>query len=332
MRIISICLFIALCLTLSANGLLETELQEIELKGDIAISNSELSGMTWYEDHLILMPQYPNFPSYEGEGRLFKIGKAQLLEYIVGDVVIPITPDEIRIDYSYFQNNIPGFEGFEAIAFQGNNVYLSIEAEPEKIEGYLIMGTIDDSMTEIVLDTLKYARINPQADVSNASEESILIADSLIMTFYEANGHNINPSPVANCFDGNLDFVKQIEFPSLEFRVTDATLLDENNGFWIINYFWPGEKEQYDPAEDLILRRFPSGETHADTQIVERLMKFCIHDDKIEIEDIPPIQLKLLSEARNLEGITKFDDLGFILCTDKFPRTILGFVPYDFGE
>jgi len=42
----------------------------------------------------------------------------------------------------------------------------------------------------------------------------------------------------------------------------------------------------------------------------------------------PPIQLKLINDdnSRNWEGIVRFGDEGFIIVTDKFPSTILGFV------
>jgi len=33
------------------------------------------------------------------------------------------------------------------------------------------------------------------------------------------------------------------------------------------------------------------------------------------------------NDARNWEGIVRLDNRGFLLATDKFPTTILGFVP-----
>jgi hypothetical protein len=317
---------------LNADSFPEIGLQEIELQGVITDRNSELSGMTWYKDHLILLPQYPNFPTYKNEGRLFKIPKNKLLKYVVGDVTLPVEPEEIKVDISFFQSSIPGFEGFEAIAFEGNRVFLTIESEPEKIIGFLIQGVIDLELTEVILDTLSIIEIDPQADVSNACEESLIYFDNKIVTIYEANGKNINPEPVAHVFDLEADTLSTIKFPNIEYRITDVTLIDEKGKFWGINYFWPGEKDEYKPALDVISERFGKGESHAGTEVVERIIEFRFQQGEIYFSGVPPVVLKLDSDARNLEGIVRFDNLGFLLCTDKFPRTILGFVPHDFED
>ncbi len=314
--------------TLSAEFLPETELIEIELTGDIADRNSELSGLTWYKDNLILLPQYPNFPEYKGVGRIFYIPKAKLLERIVGDVALPIEPFEMNIDMERFYSEIPGFEGFEAIAFQEDNVYLTIESETDGIKGFLIRGIINEDMSEIILDSLFIREIAPQADVPNACEESLLIRDDLVITFYEGNGKNINPSPVAHVYEVNQDTMLTAEFPNLEYRITDATEFDEEGRFWVINYFWPGEKDVNDPAEDFLVTKYGTGETHSLTEGVERLIEFRYYHGTFSLTASEPLLLKLDTEGRNLEGIVRFDDLGFLLCTDKFPRTILGFVPY----
>jgi hypothetical protein len=48
----------------------------------------------------------------------------------------------------------------------------------------------------------------------------------------------------------------------------------------------------------------------------------------ISILSTPPIQLKMDQvEGRNWEGIVRLDKLGFLVVSDKHPRTILGFVP-----
>jgi hypothetical protein len=41
--------------------------------------------------------------------------------------------------------------------------------------------------------------------------------------------------------------------------------------------------------------------------------------------------LELVSDddTRNWEGLVRLDDYGFLLATDKYPRTILAFVPLD---
>src|SRR5512138_133697 len=60
----------------------EVEVRNIPLAGPAAGSNAELSGLAWYGDWLILLPQYPErFPSGP-DGSLFAIAKADLLAFL----------------------------------------------------------------------------------------------------------------------------------------------------------------------------------------------------------------------------------------------------------
>jgi len=61
---------------------------------------------------------------------------------------------------------------------------------------------------------------------------------------------------------------------------------------------------------------------------VERLIPLCYADGRLNLADRAPIQLQLVDAetSRNWEGIERLDDRGFLLVTDKFPGTELGFV------
>ncbi|OQY37114.1 MAG: hypothetical protein B6243_01430 [Anaerolineaceae bacterium 4572_5.2] len=114
---------------------------------------------------------------------------------------------------------------------------------------------------------------------------------------------------------------------NIEYRLTDATKLDGDNRFWAINYFYPGD-EDLTPASDPIVETYGEGETHSANDGVERLLQFQYADSGISLTDAAPIQLKLLEEdLRNWEGLVRLGDSGFLLMTDKYPGTILGFVP-----
>jgi len=60
---------------------------------------------------------------------------------------------------------------------------------------------------------------------------------------------------------------------------------------------------------------------------VERLVQLQIEKDEILRVDQAPIYLKLLGFdiARNWEGVVMLDELGFLLITDSFPNSQLGF-------
>ena len=68
------------------------------------------------------------------------------------------------------------------------------------------------------------------------------------------------------------------------------------------------------------------GETHRQHSAVERLVEFEYGQDQITLTQTAPIQLKIGAEGRNWEGIARLDTQGFLLMTDKFPETILGYV------
>jgi hypothetical protein len=138
------------------------------------------------------------------------------------------------------------------------------------------------------------------------SDESIVVFGRRVITFYEANGLNVNANPSAYSLDLDLHPMDRLSFPTIEYRVTDASHVDANGLFWVINYFYPGDKT------------------------VERLIPLQFTEDGIVPVQKPPIQLELLpdDEARNWEGLVTLDDLGFLLVTDEFPETLFGFVAF----
>jgi len=146
--------------------------------------------------------------------------------------------------------------------------------------------------------------------------------------------------PIAHVYGLDLSEQGVVRFPNIEYRITDATELDEAGYFWAINYFYPGDEEKYQPfrPEPLALT-FGAGPSHAKLDTVERLVEFQLTEDGIKLTGKPPIQLSLIGASlvllgesiadqisRNWEGIVRLDDRGFLLATDKFPNTLLGFV------
>ena len=95
---------------------------------------------------------------------------------------------------------------------------------------------------------------------------------------------------------------------------------------------WTGDIGNLKPGNDGLFSEYGVGQSQVENYSVERLVKFKIAPDGIQLAPIVPIYMKLEGNrgSRNWEGIAKLDDLGFLLATDKFPKTILGFVqnPY----
>ncbi len=308
----------------------ETAVQNIPLAGVLADRNAEISGLAWYGDYLILLPQYPNFYLDEGtteHGSLFAIAKADLDAYLSGESYAPV--ESVQIPFSAGDAYaIEGFEGFESILFDGDNVFVTIEVSgADGMYANLAAGTIAPDLSSISISTDNMPQMMTQSGVDNMSDETMILADGNLITFHEANGVAVNANPVGHVFGTDLSEAGTVPLQNVEFRVTDATALDENNNFWVINYFFPGEEVLGSDA-DPIFETFGKGPTHAASAGVERLIELNYSPDGITVMDTAPIMLQLMADGnlRNLEGLVRYD-AGFLVATDKYPYTILGYVP-----
>jgi hypothetical protein len=191
--------------------------------------------------------------------------------------------------------------------------------------GYLLKGTVAEDCSAVTLDPESRQELLPQANLSNMTDETIILDGDRIYTVYEANGINVNPEPTAYGFDFALNPQGTVSFPTIEYRVTDATTVGADGSFWAINYFYPGDTK-LKPGDDQLALKYGIGLSHQSAEQVERLVKMSVSDAGIEILDQEPIYLELDSEeAFNWEGLVRMGD-GFLIVTDEYPTTILGYV------
>jgi hypothetical protein len=284
--------------------------------------------MDWHQDTLVLVPQYPSRFSDQDQGALFALDKADILAFLSGDSLTPLEPRSVPLVAPGLVERIPGFEGFEAIAFEGDRVYMTIEARQGRMTGYLVAGYADPALGWISLDAASLTPIQPQTSISNLSDESLVIFGTRLVTLYEANGAEVNPDPAAHLFNASAQPRDQISFPNIEFRLTDATSVDDSGRFWAINTFYTGDTSLATDLDPLALE-FGEGATHSQTDVVERLVELQFSEQGIVLAGTPPMQLQLsdLSQTRNWEAIARLDDAGFLLATDEFPETLFAFVP-----
>ncbi|MCB9259747.1 MAG: hypothetical protein H6612_10405 [Ignavibacteriales bacterium] len=305
----------------------ESEILPIKLLGEIAERNSEISGLCWFGSKLILLPQYPN--NFKGSaGKIFYIEKNRLDNYINGNDTSPILPEYFEIDLSAIKDFFQLGSGFEAITIIDNTAYFTIESlNNGKTETLLVKGIIDTLNNSIGLDENSIVKDPADLFIHNISDESILNYQNNIFPIYEIFGKNINKKPQVSVFDNNLKFLQKIDFPNIEYRITDVTSVDDSDKFWAINYFYPGDNKKLNPAKDELFEKYGIGKSHQYLNPVERLVEFKILDKKIDFSEKSPIYLKLLpNDSRNWEGIARFENKGFLLTTDTFPETILAFV------
>jgi len=313
---------------LSEIGLLEVDVLEIPLPEQIASRLMEYSSMAWLGEDLILMPQYPHRLNPEGLGKLYALKKADIIRYIEHQDGEPLDMREIAFDDGGLHKTLPGFEGFEGLAFYGGQVFMTIETHNgNPMMGYLVAGSYDAALQQISLNPQTLVELPPRTSFLNASDEALTSYNSRIYTFFEDNGVNQNPLAQAHVFDLNLKPEGIMPFPNIEYRVTDATETQEDGTFWVMNYFYPGD-EHLAADDDPLIRQYGVGETHKQFDGVERIVEMKIEEDSVQLIEGAPLYLRLLldGESRNWEGIVRLDDIGFLLVTDSFPRTIFGFV------
>ena len=124
----------------------EAKVQEIKLSGLITDKKQEISGMDWYQDRLFLLPENMG-------GFLFSISKDEILNAIKNGKKIPITPKKTRFKTPDYSSLINGFDGFEAIAFNEDTIYITIESEHRgEMVSYLAWGKIDSKSLEVVMN------------------------------------------------------------------------------------------------------------------------------------------------------------------------------------
>ena len=281
--------------------------------------------MAWYGDWLILLPQYPAL----FENQLFALHRQDILDFVTGRNQTPLYPFAIPFLDVGVQEQTSLFNGYEAITFVGDRVYMTVEATVGiGAMGYLVAGTIAPDLTEIRLDSNQITPIQPQASLPNLSDETLVAVGDQLATIYEANGRFVNREPLVHFFDGaTLAPIDTLPMATIEYRITDATDLDSMGRFWVINYFYPGDRA----LASIMHSRGASGSVDKSAQPIERLLELQFATDGVIRTATPPLELELLPDnmARNWEGIVRLQagELdGFLLVTDSFPETLFAFV------
>ncbi|MBI5963568.1 MAG: hypothetical protein HY863_08860 [Chloroflexi bacterium] len=284
--------------------------------------------MAWFHDYLIILPQYPHRMTKSGDGVIFALRKADILAYLDGKSKTPLEPIAIPFVASDLRKKIGSFEGFETIGFLGERAFLTIEiGGVDLMKGLLISAQMAPDMSKLVLDAGNFVEIPQPVNISNKADEALIVLDDRVITFYEVNGAGFNSKPVAHVFNFDLQPQNDLPFPALEYRLTDAALTSDGNHFWVINTLFIGDFD-LETEFDSLADTFGRGSTHSRYNIVERLVEMQYDPKGITLTAAPPIQLELdFIAGNNWEALALLDERGFLLMTDKFPTTILGFVP-----
>lgn len=308
----------------------ETPIVRISLAGGAERPEAEISSLAWHGRSLVLMPQYPSrFASAEdGHGSLLVLERDAIEAALDGEPDEPLNVRRVPLIAPELESAIPGFDGFEAIAFAGSRVFVTVESRRDDDDtiGWLVPGRVEGALERVVLEPSARVRLRAQNDLTNIGYESLFVSGDRLYAIYETNGE-VNPSPTVLVFDLEGRPLHELPIDRIEYRVTDATEVDGDGRFWVANYHWPGALWQ--TAECEITDQYGKGDSHARCRAVERLVEMVVTPEGVALTGRPPILLELIDDAhaRNWEGLVRLPGRGFLVMTDEYPGSILAFVP-----
>lgn len=333
----------------------ETVVQMIALAAPLDLPEAEFSGLTWCQDSLVLLPQYPDFVARaqmsnpgpfakrQGATYLYLLSKEQISTALNNPEHAPLVATPVVFNEADVREQISGFEGFEAIVCDGENAWLTVERqEPSWLANvsrlfahhgaavFQARVMFDSEQPSLTILNEPPIYLKSQSELFNASDEALTRVANNLISIHEVNGSTHVKNPQATIIDSASRTLSKIAFPALPFRITDATQVDAQGRFWVVNYHWKNDRS-HTRTNDPIATLYGQGPSHKTRGQVERLLELQITDEEIVLSGAPPIQLELgEDEGRNWEGIARFQSdqhNGFLLITDKFPQTYFGFVP-----
>lgn len=307
----------------------ETAIVRIALAGGAELPEAEISSLAWHGRSLVLLPQYPSrFASADGLGALLVLERDAIEAALDGEREEPLAVRRVPLIAPELESAIPGFDGFEAIAFAGAHVFVTVEARrgDDDTIGWLVPGRVEGALERVVLEPSARVRLRAQNDITNIGYESLVVSGDRLYAIYETNGE-VNPSPTVLVFDLEGRPLHELPMARLEYRVTDATEVDGDGRFWVANYHWPGALWQTAACE--LTEEYGQGDSHARCRVVERLVEMKVTPGGVELSGRPPILLELVDDdhARNWEGLVHLEGRGFLMMTDEHPASILALVP-----
>jgi hypothetical protein len=328
----------------------QPEAQEIRFKKPFDDPYDEISGMAWHGDNLIILPQWKEYQNKETK----KMKKKNEMKYVYSvkrkdiESFLKITLDSEKkkpVEYacvplddsaivSKYKTHGIDYDGFEAIVFNGDNVFLLVELKGDKEGGkgsVLIQGIWDKSSGRDVIKILSdpFVRIPPQAiKRRNLQYETLVSLDDEILILHEANGESFNrarredvgSNPYAYAFkrrSGNLSDSSILITPT-DYRLTDATSIDNTDEFWITNFNYNGELA---PPND-------------DKGVVAQLIPFKYDRNRTMIESDIKRAISVSwgeEEQYNWEGIVRLRGAnidGFLVMNDGNPGDDKVFKPH----
>lgn len=278
---------------------------------------AEISAMAWHGDTLWLLPQYPERFARPGEeAALLSLSRAEIEAAIAAPERV-LTPGRVPMRLGAAAT-LPGSEGFEALVVEGDALWVTVETTVnERTAGVLLRGQVGaDGVVSLDAAVSPHGQLEAPRALPNTGFEALVASPDGVAALFEANGAALGElAPRALLFARDLASPpRAVAMPRIEYRITDATPVDAAGRFWVTQYFFPG---------DWFLAPAETPAVHT----VEALVELQWSPAAITRTARPPTVLRLGHHPRNWEGLVRLGDRGFLLVTDEWPDTLLGFVP-----
>eukprot|EP01129_Flabellula_baltica_P013489 TRINITY_DN6268_c0_g1_i1.p1 TRINITY_DN6268_c0_g1~~TRINITY_DN6268_c0_g1_i1.p1 ORF type:complete len:351 (-),score=79.90 TRINITY_DN6268_c0_g1_i1:16-1041(-) len=299
----------------------ETVITLLKLASPFDDSALEYSGLAWYNDTvLILLPENPT-------DHIYMLHRDDVVAYLDSAMDDGIVLETIGFTVSG-ELSIDDFQGYESIVFDGDVAYLTIEAGTLGIASYMVQGSfsLEDGL---VIDASSKVSLDMPVEILNYGHESLFMDGNTPVAIYEWNRYsNADTLSFADRVMGGT--IERVVFPSIPYRITDATSLDAENNFWVINYLYPGDGWR---VSDYPYAEYLTG-THSVLPQVEAIIQLNYNNETNGVTrvDRAPVLLALEREGRNWEGLVRFEAgnyTGFLTITDQHPSSLFAYVPCD---
>jgi hypothetical protein len=287
----------------------------LDYDGDL--SDIEFSSLTWWGDRLFILPQYPT-----GGGRgVFTLHRDSIARAIAelesGRTPAPLRLQLVPTERGGVPSRVHAYDGLEAIAVRDGRCFALAEFGEHTDEwgSWLVAGSVEWEGGGIGFERLGHAALTGPEVRPNFTHEALVLTDREVWVISELNGRAVTHHPVVARFTRELDELPPLPMASLEYRVTDATELDDEGRFWVVNLFWP-------PDADVVRPPVESGP-------IERLVPLRFTGDRIDFDPARPvIDLRGSGDhpMHNWEGVARWGEDGFLLCSDSYPANLLAYV------
>ncbi|TGE27961.1 hypothetical protein [Hymenobacter metallicola] len=237
----------------------------ISLPAELAYYDNQFSGLAIRQKALFLLSE--SRLQDKAEGKLYRIELADLERQLADTAYTLPYRKYPLVNLAVLQGKINAqnqeYEGLEALAFDGKQLYFSVETTTLSPNCYLLKGTLQDSA--VVLDTgFLLALPKPTrpdgSHIYNAGFEAISKDRNTLLSFFEYNYFDSQNYAYQHTLSAAASPATALPLARLPFRITDITRTTGRH-FTAINYFFKGEGEDTvyrtpatDPASTALIR------------------------------------------------------------------------------